>query len=563
MKTPSPIRRWLWLAVLLLQGATALADGSEVVVVYCKKSAESRAVADYYALQRGVPEKQIIGLDLEAPMNAILRPDYETRVQDPLIATLRERGLMKFSTRDIASTNGLPAHKAYHCTESKVRYLLLAWGFPYRIYEDPRWVPNTATNIQGELRRTEASVDSELTLLPRTGEYPLMSAFPNPFFGQTNSAYYHPTNGVMLVTRLDGPTPELAKGLVDKALHAEAHGLMGNAYIDLRNITSGGYKTGDEWITNAATTCKRFGFSTFVDNRPETLPESFPMSQIALYFGWYSWSADGPFTRPEVEFMPGAIAYHIHSFSAADLRSRTANWVGPFVSKGATVTMGCVAEPYLGLTPNPHYLLELLAARRFTLGEAGVGCQPCLSWMNVVVGDPLYRPFGRHWFELEPQQIASGDPDLEWSILRRVNTHLHNGRDAKTLRTYLLEQPLTTNSAILSEKVALLFADDGKLRQAIEWSQRAAVISKSLQQRTRIRLNLSSWQEMVDDKRGAFETLRRVEEERPDYRNLASFRQKQLSIAKELRDKPQVEVLQEEVKRIAAAAAAAAAPPPK
>ena len=146
----------------------------------------------------------------------------------------------------------------------------------------------------------------------------------------------------MMVTRLDGPTPELAKGLVDKALYAEAHGLSGNAYIDLRNITSGGYRTGDEWITNAATTCKRFGFSTFVDNRPETLPESFPMSQIALYFGWYAWSADGPFTRPEVEFMPGAIAYHIHSFSAADLRSRTANWVGHWGAAG--VPIGEVAK---------------------------------------------------------------------------------------------------------------------------------------------------------------------------------------------------------------------------
>ena len=40
------------------------------------------------------------------------------------------------------------------------------------------------------------------------------------------------------------------------------------------------------------------------------------MSQIALYAGWYERNASGPFAQPKVEFMPGAFAYHLHSFSA-------------------------------------------------------------------------------------------------------------------------------------------------------------------------------------------------------------------------------------------------------
>ncbi|KAB2669888.1 MAG: TIGR03790 family protein [Verrucomicrobia bacterium] len=558
MKPRPAFSRWACLCIAWLLSARLLPNGNEVVVVYAKGSADSRSVAEYYALQRDVPERQVIGLDVEAPASGIPRADYERRIQEPLIAALRERGLMQFDSLQIAASNGLPAHMAHHCTDAKVRYLLLAWGFPYRIDEDPRWIPSSNTNHGGPLSRTEASVDSELALLPIAGSYPLPAAVPNRHFGATNSAWYHPTNGVLMVTRLDGPTPALAKGLVDKALHAEAHGLSGNAYIDLRNITSGGYKTGDEWITNAATSCKRFGFSTFVDNKPDTLPPTFPMSQIGLYFGWYAWNADGPFTRPEVEFLPGAIAYHIHSFSAGDLRSTTANWVGPFVAKGVTATMGCVAEPYLDLTPNPHYLMELLGARQFTLGEAGIGCQRFLSWMNVVVGDPLYRPFARHWLQWEPIQIAKHDPNLEWTILRRVNTHLHGGRDPATLRQYLVEQPLTTNSPVLAEKVALLFADDGKLREAIGWGRRAADISKSLQQRTRIRLNLASWEETRDDRASALATLRKVEDERPDYRDLATFRQKQLSLARGIHDKAEVDRLQDEIKRIAAAN-----PPPK
>ena len=37
------------------------------------------------------------------------------------------------------------------------------------------------------------------------------------------------------------------------------------------------------------------------------------------YIGWYDGNVSGPFTRPAVEFAPGAFAYHLHSYSAATL----------------------------------------------------------------------------------------------------------------------------------------------------------------------------------------------------------------------------------------------------
>ena len=158
---------------------------------------------------------------------------------------------------------------------------------------------------------------------------------------------------MLLVARLDGPTPAIARGLVDKALQAEADGLWGRAYFDLRNITDPGYKLGDDWIRGAAEICRRLGFETVVDENPGTFPAAFPMSQIAFYIGWYDGTVSGPFAQPTVEFMPGAFAYHLHSFSAATLRSASQNWVGPLLAKGATITMGCVAEPYLSGHPRP------------------------------------------------------------------------------------------------------------------------------------------------------------------------------------------------------------------
>ncbi len=229
-------------------------------------------------------------------------------------------------------------------------------------------------NMRPEMRRDEAAVDSELALLPLIEEkLPLAGPLRNPVYTTTNARdRCIPTNGVLLVTRLDGPTPAIARGLVDKALQAEADGLWGRAYFDLRNITEPGYKQGDDWIRGAAEICRRMGFETMVDENPGTFPAAFPMSQIAIYIGWYDGNVSGPFTQPAVEFMPGAFAYHLHSYSAATLRSTNQNWAGPLLAKGATITMGCVDEPYLSGTPDVAVFTARLIYNRLHLRRGGL-----------------------------------------------------------------------------------------------------------------------------------------------------------------------------------------------
>jgi uncharacterized protein (TIGR03790 family) len=105
----------------------------------------------------------------------------------------------------------------------------------------------------------------------------------------TNTALLNPTNGILLVARLDGPNAKIAKGLVDKALAAERDGLWGRALIltcaDWVKQTV--YYLGDQWIAAGAEICRDLGFETTVDDKPETFSMDFPMSQIAIYCGWY------------------------------------------------------------------------------------------------------------------------------------------------------------------------------------------------------------------------------------------------------------------------------------
>jgi tetratricopeptide (TPR) repeat protein len=306
----------------------------------------------------------------------------------------------------------------------------------------------------------------------------------------TNSASIHPTNGVLMVTRLDGPTVEIAKSLVDKAIYVETNGFWGRAYFDLRKPTEPGMELGEQWIQSAADISRLLGFETVVDETPSTFGRGFPMSHIAVYAGWYREHVDGPFLNEEVEFMPGALAYHLHSFSAATLRVTDKHWVAPLLDRGATVTLGCVHEPYLGGTPDIGVLVTRLYYMRFSFGEAAYASQPVNSWMTTVVGDPLFTPLLRPADQLHVELVERRDPLRVWSQLRLVNLNLAKGLPATQAVQYLESIPATGLSAVLSEKLGDLYAGLEKPSSALENWQAALALDPSPQQRIRLQLRL-------------------------------------------------------------------------
>jgi tetratricopeptide (TPR) repeat protein len=226
-----------------------------------------------------------------------------------------------------------------------------------------------------------------------------------------------------------------------------------------------------------------------MDTNAESFPESYPMSQIAIYAGWYDGDVSGPFRLPKVEFMPGAFAYHLHSYSAETLRSADSRWCGPLLAKGATCTMGCVYEPYLQFTPNIGFFLQSLA-NRYTFGEAAWASQRALSWQTTVIGDPLYQPFGKQPAELHAQLVRAQSPLIEWSFEKLVNLDLAHGVHESQLEQFLENLPATTTSAVLTEKLANIYEALGKPGSAIITWQNALKLNPSPQQRIRIHLTL-------------------------------------------------------------------------
>jgi uncharacterized protein (TIGR03790 family) len=547
------------LAILACGGALparAGNPGDEVVIVYNTRVPESKDVADYYAERRHVPTNQVYGFQLSTNED-MSRAEFRDALQKPLAELLKNNKLWQIGPSVIHGTTNHPGRVEWRPVESKIRYAVLCYGVPLKIDRDPNLKEPGVENLRPEMRRDEAAVDSELALLPLLEEkLPLAGPFHNEVYTTTNTAMLHPTNGVLLVARLDGPTPAIARGLVDKALQAEADGLWGRAYFDLRNTTEPGYKIGDDWIRNASEISRRLGFETVVDENPGTFPAGFPMSQIALYMGWYDGNASGPFAQPTVEFMPGAFAYHLHSYSAATLRSTTQNWVGPLLAKGATISMGCVNEPYISGTPDLAVFTARLIFQGFTFGEAAYAAQAVLSWQTTVVGDPLYRPFGRNPDQLHKELTARGSPLVAWSWLRLADLNLAAGKSQAEVVALLEQLDLTRHSAILTEKLGDLYSAQGKPSSAIYTYRQALGLDPSPQQRVRLLLTLAEKLLVSDQQPEAYEAYQKLLHECPDYPDKLAIYRKLLPLAQKLDKKADAEQYDAEINRLAP-------PPPK
>jgi uncharacterized protein (TIGR03790 family) len=515
--------------------------GDEVLVVYNKNMPGSKAVADYYAKLRHVPVKQIYGFSLTTN-ETMSRANFRDDLQLPLARKLELDGLWKFGKTTIPATNGQPERVVRRVVASKIRYAVLCYGVPLRIANDPDLHEMIPTNVTGFFRNNGAAVDSELTLLPEVEmNLPLTALIPNPFYGTTNAAALNPTNGILLVTRLDGPSADIARGEVDKALEAERNGLWGRAYFDARGLPeNSSYVRGDQIILGAAKIAKILGYETTIDDKPATFALDFPMSHIALYAGWYDENVSGPFTLPKVEFMPGAFAYHLHSFSAATIRSATNRWVGPLLAKGATCSMGTVDEPSLQFTPDIATFLARWSVGQMTFGEAAWMAQPALSWQTTVVGDPLYRPFGKLPEQLQTELTQRHSPLIEWSDLRIINASALRGATTVQLIEALENLPERTNSAVLTEKLADLCEADGKTLSAIDYYNQALQLNPSPEQRIRIRLTLADKYAAQSDKKKTYDDLWKIIDENPDYPAKFDIMKRLLDLAIAIGDKNEI-----------------------
>lgn len=507
--------------------------GRLTAVVYNRSVKQSKAIAEYYAKKRGLPQEHIFSVT--APKyEEIDRQTYTTWIEKPLHKQLENAALLSYSKNLEEAPGKTLKEVKTQFKRAKIKYLVLAYGMPLKISNDPALFEKGRSTMREDLRFNRAAVDNELAMLPILPHKPARyGPLIHHAYSTTNAMAVGPATGSLIVARLDGPTPEIAKSLVDKAIEAEQSGLWGKVYIDSRQITEGAYKMGDDWMNAVASFTTEHGWETVVHDQPATFELGFPMNRAAIYAGWYTTHPSGPFLSDSIDFAPGAIAYHLHSFSGSTVRSKTQHWVGPLLSHGATATLGCVYEPYLTFSPNVDVLVSRLL-QGFTFGEAAYASMQALSWQTCVVGDPLYKPVWRHPLEEHKAIEKSGGDNLDWSYLRIINFALKEQRPLSEVIGYIQEKDPDHKSALLQEKLGDLFLKTGNRTRATQAYQSALQANPFRLHRAQLLRKKADLHRSQDENSEAYDLYRELHQEFPNHYQTSDLLERLVQLGEKL-----------------------------
>lgn len=483
--------RPLFSSLLLLLAATALGQQSpeepplvpgaprartveelaaQTVVVFNENDLDSTALAGLYVEKRGIPPKNLIGLRCSRS-EEISRKEYDDTIAEPLRRELTDRGLWKILKE---------ATPAGRVSETKVRFVALMHGVPLRVAETSGYEGDKTDGQPAEIfQRNGCSVDSELSILGLWTKQ-ISGVLFNPYFREAKVVQDMEIPSQLLVTRLDGPSPAIVRQMIENTMTAEANGLRGFTYVDAQGLKPGALQLGDRWFHNAARGARERGEAVILDNGPVLFPDLYPMRHAAVYLGWYAEHAAGPFARENFRFVPGAIALHLHSFSAVTLRDRNRYWCGPLVAKGVAATVGNVAEPFLGLTPQPDIFAQRIR-EGFTFAEASFMSQRALSWMTTSVGDPLYRPYLN----------LKEDLNNPWDAYR-AGVRAWLGKNRAAGEAALRESATRLKSGIVSEAMGLLEMSGNDHNAALQAFQQARSFYENPDDRARVALHEST-----------------------------------------------------------------------
>jgi uncharacterized protein (TIGR03790 family) len=376
----------------------------EVLIVINDASTTSVAVGTAYAQGRGLSGILHINCQDSAASEdneTIDFADYQAQIETPI--------------------------RAYLQSNPNVAFIVTTRGIPIRIYGGQ--TGNAADSPDFPL----ASLDDYLAAL----DYDTLPGVVSITFNAPNAGgvgkgwlnrYYnatvpfsHAQFGGYLVTRLDGYTKANAESLATRALQAEQGLQPGVVLLDIdpsRGMgdgtpepapikgttitTEGDYGDWNADLQHANDELVAENIPTYLNTQPLMVGD---MTNLLGYFSWGSNDSyfDGESSNPtksphynSLGFLPGAIGDTAVSTGGRSFFKQTSgqSMIADLITQGITGIKGYTDEPLLESVSSPTIVMDRYT-HGFTFAESIYAGSHFVGWVDIVIGDPLTRPYLR------------------------------------------------------------------------------------------------------------------------------------------------------------------------
>lgn len=331
------------------------AEARRVLLVINDSSSASKEIGEYYRVKRMIPAENV--LRLKVPDQLTLNDgQYKSLVEEPVRKKIAD-------------------------SKHPIDFIVLTKGMPI--------VANAGPNYSLDSRLGAMNLAFAPIQNPTAEE---IRRSVNPYFRKAEP-FSSQKYGFYLVTRLDGYTVADAKRLVDNSLAAKP--LKGPFLFDADPTrTSNGYKIMADSLARAIEVMKGKGMEV-IEDRTNTFVS--PGRPVAGYATWGS--NDRRFSASvykSIKFHPGALAETFVSTSARAFTPQTdgQSMIADLIASGVTGVKGYVTEPYTFALAHPDIIFDRYTAG-FNLAESFYMGSLVLKWKDLVVGDPLCRPYAK------------------------------------------------------------------------------------------------------------------------------------------------------------------------
>ena len=338
-------------------------EAERVLVVMNETDTTSVRIASYYLMKRKISRDQLVSLKTSAEDN--ISPDkYKSEIEVPIKAALAKN--------------------------KKIDFIVLTKGIPLRILDEGGYSVDAMLACM-ELKFAPIGQTPGKFGITEANQEAAFKRCANPYFG-SKEPFSHAKYGMYLVNRLTGYSVEDTYKLIDNSMNAKPSKAPILLDSQPKFQPGSGYWDMEVSMKEANEKLTAQGLNVTYEKTEEFSSGHGPLA------GYCSWgSNDANFDANayhQLKFVPGAIAETFVSTSGRTFNEAPGgqSLIADLIHQGVTGVKGYVSEPFTVALCKPAILFDRYM-NGFNLAESFYAATPLAKWKDIVVGDPLCRPY--------------------------------------------------------------------------------------------------------------------------------------------------------------------------